>query len=170
MPNEYSGPQRRDESDSEYIKRMGRVAREQERIRRDQRQQDRLEAGAAEEREARAERADRRDLDKFVREATGGTGLDEIQRQYAQGKLHGPQLDRAMADVKKAQRARGVRARNRRTKAALKKHKGTIKTAGKQAKKNQGCAVAAVMMLGAIGGAGWAVWEAGSAIVSALGH
>jgi hypothetical protein len=38
------------------------------------------------------------------------------------------------------------------------------------AKKNKnGCAVAAVMMLGALGGAGWALFEAGSAIVSAMG-
>jgi hypothetical protein len=49
--------------------------------------------------------------------------------------------------------------------------KGAWKDAAKKNKKSKGgCAVIAVALLGVGGGALWGIYEAGSAIVSALGH
>lgn len=167
MP-ENAGPQRPDETDAQYMRRMGRVSREHERIAAEERKADRLEKGAYEDRERRLSNQSDRDLDAFLKQATGGAGLDKIQDAYKSGKITDPTVMDAVNAVRRAQRGRATKARNRRVKKTIRKNKPLLKKAGKQAK--NGCAVIAVMLLGAAGGLGWAIYEGASAIVSAAGH
>lgn len=163
---ENAGPQQPNETDAQYMRRMGRVSREKQRQAAEARKQDRIEQGAYEERERKLEAGADKELGDFIQKAVGAS-LEDIQKAYNKGKITDSKVQDAVDAVKKAQRGRATKARNRRVKKAIAANKGTLKKAGK---KTKGCAVIAVLLLlGVAGGAGWAVWEAGSAIVSAIG-
>jgi hypothetical protein len=168
--SEDSGRQRPDESDADYIRRMGRVSRAREKMIREQQTQDSLDYDAAVERAQRAGRAADDELDDFFRKEVG-IDLSELQKQYAKGKLQAaPELQGAIQDIKKAQRVKGVAARNKRVQKAIKKNKPALRKAAKEAKKNKGCAVIAVALLTVGGGTAYGLFEAGHAVVSAMGY
>lgn len=75
--------------------------------------------------------------------------------------------NQAAKDLKQYRESKNVK---KRAKLAKKNKRAWTEAAKKNKKAKGGCAVIAVALLGFGGGALWGIYEAGSAIVSAIGH
>lgn len=168
------GPRRPGESQSAYMRRLAAYneAREKQR-KREQRGDPRAHSGSDEFGKIIADDAL---LDNLGRK--GGKGYqDELSKML--GAWRNDVDSEPLADMSEhmsKQAARDLAAyrktRNgkRRAKLAKKNKKAWTEAAKKNKKDKSSCAVIAVMLLGAAGGVGWAIFEAGSAIISAIGH
>lgn len=167
MQMTHGGPRQPGESEGAYMKRMGEWARELEKQRKRQRRDD--------------PRLERVQEDDKLLDALGGKnppkGGDELSQMLGawRNDIDSEPLSNITQGMPE-QAARDLKryreTKNPRTKKKLaKKNKGAWKDAAKKNKKSKGgCAVIAVALLGVGGGALWGIYEAGSAIVSALGH
>lgn len=160
------------ESDRDYYRRLAQIAAQQEQERKDRERQASLDA-TAEAAEIREALGDEMWLNDFAQSQLGLT-IDEVQSALAwgtqnQGKIQNRDKD-ALAAYAAAEKTYGKKRRNKRVAKAIKKHKKSIQGMDKKRKSGWGCAVIGVALLGAFGGAGWGLFEAGSAIVSAMGH
>jgi hypothetical protein len=154
------------ESDREYLQRLAREGRNQKRIARDRQTQDSLDAAADAARERRLDASDDADLDAAMKDLLG-VSLSDIQKEAAKGTFDdNPEVRDTLGEIAKQQRKGNTK---KATKIA-KKNRGAMKDAAKTTKKNKGCAVIAVALLGAGGGVLYGLFEAGHALVSALGH
>lgn len=156
------------ESDRDYIRRLARQSEAQRQQRKDEARQESADA-TAEEAAIREAMGDEVWLDEFSRTQLG-MSYGDVERTIQwgtenQGKIAG--RDQAAIEAyKKAQGAYGKKRRNRKVAKALKRNKKSIQNMDK--KRNKGCAVIAVALLGVGGGALWGLYEAGSAIVTAM--
>jgi hypothetical protein len=167
------GPKRPDESQSDYMRRLAEHNAEREKQRkRELRGDPRAHSGSDEMSQILNDDAL---LDNLGRK--GGKGLqDELSNLL--GAFRDDIDSEPLADLTEhltAQAAADLAA-YRNTKSAgkkkrlAKKNKGAWKNAAEKNKKSKGCAVIAVALLGAGGGVLYGLFEAGHALVSALGH
>lgn len=163
MPTE---GQRPNESDREYIQRIAREGRRQQRLSRDRQVQDRLDAAADAERERRLDVDLDAELDGAMKDLLG-VSLSDIQKEAAKGTFdNDPEVRDTLNQIAKQQR----RGNHRKAQKIAKQHRGAMKNAADITKKKKGCAVIAVALLATGGGVLYGIFEAGHALVSALGH
>lgn len=159
------------ESDKDYARRLAELGAAAKRKSRDEQRQASLDA-QAEEAEIREAMGDEVWLHDAVKDLFGMTP-DQLDAQLDKAQKSGnwDQRDaQILADYEAAKKKRLLESRqgrNKRVKKHLAKNKGKIE---KAAKKGKGCAVIAVALLGAGGGVLYGLFEAGHALVSALGH
>jgi len=162
------GPRRPDESERDYMKRLAEHLAEIEKNRR------RIKRGdprADLSGDIAAVHADDQLLDNL---GAGGKGKGDDLSQLLgawnkdiNSEPLAPFLDKdSAADLVKFQASKNPKLR----KKLAKKNKTKWKEAAKKNKKSKGCAVIAVALLGAGGGALYGLFEAGRTIVSALGY
>lgn len=158
--------QRPGESDRDYIRRIQQEGAKQQRQAKDRQIQDRLDAEADAAREAKLEQGADAELDQAMKDLLG-VSLSDIQKEAAKGTFDDNQVVKDTLGQIAKQQGKG---NTRKAKKIAKKNKGALKGAAKTTKKNKGCAVIAVALLGAGGGVLYGLFEAGHALVSALGH
>jgi hypothetical protein len=160
------------ESDRDRDRRLAEMAARKKRERRDQGIQDSLDAQAeaAEIREALGDEVWLADITKDL----FGMTPDEVDAAMLAGtkSSNWDAKDQAAMDAydraKKPRVFEGKKGRNRRVAKHLRQNKGKIEKAAKKGK--SGCAWAFALLAVAGGGALYGIFEAGSAVVSALGH
>jgi hypothetical protein len=156
------GPQRPGESDRAYMTRMGQVAREDAARRR----ADARESEEAGRREAQQMRRQDEKWESEITDALFGLTPDEVLKNIADKNADYTQPERRAINEVAKQSRKGNRRRARRVARS-----GPARSAAKKAKKNRSwfnCSVLAVLLLGALGGAGYGLVAAGTAIVSAM--
>lgn len=164
------GPQKPGESDRDYIRRLSQASAEQQQAAQDAAIEERMQGEAQAERIRNALEREDANWSDDIKDLLGSDfnqAVIDIQRY----KINTPGLDRAISDIQSADAAWTQGGRRRKRKRMTRKHKGTLKNAGKQLKRKRswfGCAVVSVLMFGAFGSGLWGLYEAGSALVTAM--
>lgn len=159
------------ESERDWMRRIAKQGADAAQARKDADRQNSLDR-QAEEAEIREAMGDEVWLHDAVKDLFGMTP-DQLDAQLskAQKSSDWDQRDaQILADLEAAKKKRLLEskaARNKRVKKHLAKNKDKIE---KAAKKGNGCAVIAVALLATGGGVLYGIFEAGHALVSALGH
>ena len=151
------------ESERDWMRRVTRLAGQQKQAQRDEAIEKRMRGEAEHERiERNLNSQSDQDLQDFYNEF--GIPFDKVDRKP--DNLSNEELI-AIAEVQKSIGKRGMFGGNK-YKQAKSKHKKALKSA---AKKQKGfCSFVALGLLGVGGGVVYAMYEAGSAIISAMGR
>lgn len=158
------------ESDRDYIRRLAQQSAQEEQERKDRERQESLDS-QAEAAAIREALGDEVWLDQFAKDVLE-MSYGEVEALMAWADANARQITpkdrKAVSDIAHANRGIFRRTRNRRIAKALKRNKGSIKRIEKKKNSWFGCAVIAVALLGVGGGALWGLFEAGSALVTAM--
>lgn len=159
---------RPNESERDWMTRITRLAGEQRRAQRDEAIEKRMKGAAAHERAEQIMNSQSdQDLNDFYKEF--GIPFDDVQ-EGLQKSWYDAETAEAIKDVQQSVGKKTLFGGSK-YKAMKRKHRKAIKIGAKQAKANKSwlnCSVVAIMLLGAFGGMGWGLYEAGSSIVSAM--
>jgi hypothetical protein len=154
------------ESDRDYIRRLATESTRQQRAARDSAHLDSLNREAYKAREQRADAVADADADAVVKDLLGVT-LVELQAQAAKGAFDkNPEVKQAVSSIVSAAGTRKS-VRGKKIKKVTKANKAALKEGAKITKKNKGCAVTALAMLGGLATAiSWGGYEVVSAFTA----
>lgn len=164
-----SGPQRPDESDRDYMRRMMAVDAEKKLLRRLEATENSLRDDA--EAARREKRQLKRQDDKWEDQMSAvlfGLTPDEVLNEGTRGADITPAERAAIEKVSKQLRKGNKSAARRAAKSS--KARSAAKKAAKSKKSRSGCIFAGILMVGGFGGTAWALYEGAAALVSAMGR
>jgi hypothetical protein len=152
------------ESEKERRARVDREIAASEKARKNARIQASLDAAAAEERTRQRMNQGADDLFAKQFDDLFGASMQDVQRNILPDSDDARLAKRILGEAQKL--SKGSPRKQAKAVKLVKQNKNLIK----KSTKKSGCAVVGLALIGGLGATGWAIYEAGSSLVSALGH
>jgi hypothetical protein len=151
------------ESESQRRARVNREIAASEQARKDARRQASLDAAAAEETTRKRMNSGADDLFAKQFEDLFGASMKDVQKNILPDGEDARLARRILGEAEKL--SHGSARKKQKAVKLVKANKAVIKKSQKG-----GCAIVGLALIGGLGATGWALYEAGTAVVSALGH
>jgi hypothetical protein len=152
------------EPEKERRARVDREIAASEKARKDARIQASLDAAAAEERTRQRMNEGADSLFGKQFEDLFGASMEDVQKNIYSDDDDAKMARRILSEAQKL--SKGSSRKQAKAVKLVKQNKNLIK----KSTKKSGCAVVGLALIGGLGATGWAIYEAGSSLVSALGH